>query len=179
MKLLLVVVCLLPICMAAGGFPTQDDSNATLGVRIVPTSFTDKGTRNITLIDSSQHFSVVLTNIGKDTIRLWRESCSWGYFNLSFEVQYPGGKQVLVTRKQRVWEKNYPDWMIIPPGDHLVIEVTFDPNIWQNSPLPAPGQQQTVSLRAVYESADSKEAKANKVWSGRAVSPANTYTLFR
>jgi hypothetical protein len=69
--------------------------------------------------------------------------------------------------------------MTIPPGDHLVIEVTFDPDIWQSSPLPAPGRQRTISLRAVYESGATKEAKANQVWSGKAVSPTSTYTLIR
>ena len=150
-----------------------------LTLRIVPTSFTGTGTRGITLIDPSQHFSVVLTNVGKNRIRLWREWCSWGYFNLSFEAQDENGTQVMVTKKPREWEKNYPDLMVIPPGDHMVFEVTFDPAIWQNSPRPEPGQQRIVSLRAVYQSADSKESKAKKVWSGKVVSPKNTYTLFR
>jgi len=179
MKRALIVVCLLLTTSALRALSAQEDTAVSLAVRIVPTSFTETGNRGITLIDPSQHFTVVVTNVGKDTIRLWRESCSWGYSNLSFEAQDEDGTQVMVAKKQREWEKNYPDWMVIPPGDHLVFEVTFDPATWGHAPLPKPGQQRTVSLRAVYESADSKEAKANKVWSGKVVSPKNTYTLFR
>jgi len=157
----------------------QDDAAVSLSLRIVPTSFTGTGARAITLIDPSQHFAVVLTNVGKSPVRVWRETCSWGYSNLSFEVQDQDGSLVTVTRRQRPWEKNFQDWMVLPPGDHLVFDVTFDATTWQHAPLPEPGRQRTVGLRAVYESADGKEARANKVWSGKVVSPQNPYTLFR
>ena len=175
----LIPVYLLLIASAVSALSAQEGSSVSLAVRIVPTSFSGTGTRAITLIDPSQHFTVVLTNVGKNPIRLWREWCSWGYFNLSFEAQDQDGTKVTVTKKQREWDKNYPDWMIIPPGDHMVFEVTFDAVTWRTPPTPEPGKQRVVSLRAVYESADTKEARAHEVWSGKVVSPQNIYTLFR
>lgn len=179
MKRALIAVCLLLIAFAVRPLSAQEDSAVALAVRIVPTSFNETGGRAITLFDPSQHFSVVLTNVGKNPVRLWREWCSWGYFNLSFEATDQDGARVTVTKNPREWNKNYPDWMIIPPGDHMVIDVTFDAITWRNAPTPEPGQQRTVSLRAVYESADGEDAKTNKVWTGKVSSPENTYTFYR
>jgi hypothetical protein len=178
MKAPLIGVPLL-LALAAGVLPSQTDSAASLSVRIVPSGFTATGTRSIVLLDPMQHFNVVVTNTGKTTTRLWRESCSWGYANLSFEVQEQDGTTLRVVKKPRTWEKNVPDWMVIPPGDHLVLEVAFDPATWQSPPMPRPGQQRLVSLRAVYETGDTPEASAGHVWSGRVVSPLNSYTIFR
>ena len=174
-----IAACLLLVVAATGSFTPQEDPNAPLAVRIVPSGFTDTGTRSILLADRSQHFSVVITNTGKNTIRLWKESCSWGYRNLSFEAEVEGKGSVHVTKKERGWEKNFPDWIAVPPGDHLVLEVSFDPVVWQNSPLRQPGDHRLVSLRAVYESAADKESQAHQVWSGKVVSPRNTYTIFQ
>jgi hypothetical protein len=179
MKQALFAVGLLLLALAAGPSSAQEDSAVGLAVRIVPTGFTETGGRAITLFDPSQHFSVVITNVGKSPVRLWRDWCSWGYFNLSFEATDQDGMRVAVTKNQRAWDKNYPDWMIIPPGDHMVIEVAFDAATWRNAPVPPPGQQRTVKLRALYEVPADAEAKTNKVWTGKASSPENTYTLFR
>jgi hypothetical protein len=179
MKRIFIALSLLLIVVAAQASRPKRDSVDSLAVRIVPSGYTDMGTRSITLIDPSQHFAIVLTNIGSHPIRLWRNWCSWGYFNLSFKVQDQEGRTFVVKRKQRPWNKNYPDWMIIPPGDHMVIKVAFGSSKWQNSPLPKPGLQRVVKLQAVYESAESKEAKKHGVWCGKVSSPENTYTIFR
>jgi hypothetical protein len=150
-----------------------------LSLRIVPNSFSDSGPRGIILTGASQHFHAVLTNTGKSTIRLWQDSCSWGYSNLSFEAEDQDGKKIAIIRKQRGWEKNFPDWIAIPPGDYLVLDIKFDDNTWQNPPLLDPGQQKLMNLRAIYESTPTKEARANKIWSGKVVSPKNAYALFR
>jgi len=167
------------LVLAAGVLSPQTESTASLTVRIVPSGFTDTGTRSIVLQDKSQQFQVVVTNTGKDTVRLWRETCSWGYPNLSFEVVDQSGTTVRVIKKSRGWEKNVPVWMAIPPGDHLVLEVAFDPTTWQNAPMPRAGQQRVFDMRAVYEIGETPEAKANHVWSGRVVSAVNSYTIFR
>ncbi len=151
----------------------------TIAVRIAATGFNDASGRTIVLFDPSQHFAVVLTNTGASPIRLWRETCSWGYANLSFEATDPSGARTSVTRKPIVWEKDHPDYMIVPPGDHMVIDVAFDATTWKNAPLPKQGEHRTVNLRAVYESGPSPEAKTDKVWTGKVVSADNAYTIFR
>jgi hypothetical protein len=171
------VVCAFLVAAVGGILRAQADSDV-LSVRIVPTNFADAGPRGITLSGPSQHFSVVITNIGRDSIRLWRQTCSWGYANLSFEAKDANGATVAVTKKQRGWEKNFPDWITIPPGDHFVVDVAFDVASWQNSPLPKAGQQKLVSLRAFYEIPADPETKANKVWVGKVASPQNMYAIF-
>ena len=131
------------------------------------------------MFDPSQHFAVVITNTGTTPIRLWRETCSWGYANLSFEATDASGARTSITRKPVVWEKDHPDYMIVPPGDHMVIDVTFDAATWRNAPLPKQGEHRTVNLRALYESAASPEAKTDQVWIGKASSANDAYTIFR
>lgn len=170
---------LLLMALAVGPLSAQEGYAVALAVRIAPTGHTEVGGRAITLFDPSQHFAVVVTNIGKKPVRLWREWCSWGYFNLYFEATDEKGARVVVRKNPREWTKNFPDWMIIPPGDHMVVDVTFDATTWGSAPLPEPGQNRTVSLRAVYESTDGEDAKENKVWTGKVSSPECEYTLFR
>jgi hypothetical protein len=179
MERLLISVLLGLTVFAANPAPAREDHNMAIAVRIVPTSFNDAGGRVITLSDPSRHFSVVITNVGDKPVMLWREWCGWGYFNLSFEMTDQAGAHVAITKKPIGWEKNYPDWMVVPPGDHMVVDVSFDPGIWRNAPMPAAGKSQTIGLRAIYESADSQEAKANRVWTGKVSSPENTYTIIR
>jgi hypothetical protein len=170
---------MLLMALAARPVTAEEDSAMSLAVRIVPTRYTEPGGRVITLFDPADHFSVVLTNVGRDPLRLWRESCSWGYFNLTFEATDEQGTRVTVAKTPRDWNKNFPDWTILAPGDHMVIEVTFDRSTWRDAPLPEPGQQRTVSLRAIYEIPEDDETKSNNLWTGRVASPETTYTLFR
>jgi len=153
--------------------------SSDLSIRIVPSAVSEKGGRTITLFDKAQHFHVVLTNVSKKPMRLWREWCSWGYSNLSFAATDQGGKTTMVTKAPRGWDKNFPDFTIVSPGDHLVVDVTFEPTIWQAAPLPVPGKARTVSLRAVFEIKEDAQTKRNDVWTGKVSSPDETYTLFR
>ena len=60
-----------------------------------------------------------------------------------------------------------------------VFEVSFDPTIWSNPPLPAVGADHTVGLKAIFQIKDSPEAKRHSVWVGRIESPESRYTIFR
>jgi hypothetical protein len=164
------------VALEAVGITAQDDQSPFSVAIAVPTRF---GKRSIELYRPEQHFHVVLTNISKHDVSVWREWCSWGYFNLSFEVTDSEGKTVVVKKKQRGWGKNYPDFATIDPNGNFVIDVTFDPEVWENPPLPEEGKSQTLSIRAIYESAECGEAKESKVWTGRAVSEKKEYTIWR
>ncbi|HEX7508999.1 MAG TPA: hypothetical protein VF550_19655 [Polyangia bacterium] len=153
--------------------------NDAVTVRIVPASFREASGGMLAFFDPSQHFHVVITNGDAKSIRLWREQCSWGYANLSFEARGPDGKVAKITKKPRAWEKNSPDWTTLLPGDHLVLDVTFDVAIWQNAPLPASGQQRTVDMKAIFEIAEDSQTKQNHVWTGKVSSVESKYTIFR
>jgi hypothetical protein len=159
--------------------PAEPAQMATLAVRIVPTSNREKGGRAIELYRSSQHFYVVVTNVSGESIRLWKEWCSWGYFNLSFQVTDEAGRSVEVRKQDRAWTKNFPDWEIIPPGGHHVREVTFDPTIWEGSPLPEANRHRAVRMRAIYEIRPEGATKEHRVWTGQVSSPEESYELWR
>jgi hypothetical protein len=157
----------------------QDAGRADLTVRIIPSRFTETGGRAIELFGPSQHFHAVLTNVTTKPVRLWRDTSSWGYSNLYFEATDQSGRKLVIKKKEVQWDKNVPDWTIVPPGDHFVINVTLDPSTWTNSPAPDPGRQRTVSLRAIFEVSEDAEARKHQVWTGKVSSPTDRYTLFR
>ena len=160
------------------GQEAKESPKPPLAVRIVPMTFQGKGERTITLWQPSHHFYVVLTNVSDKPIRLWKEWCSWGYFCLSFEVKDETDKVTAVMKSPRPWSKNYPDWTIIPPGDHMVFEVTFGSD-WDKPVLPEKGKSMQVKMRAIYEIRPDDDTKKAEVWTGRITSPEETYTIYR
>lgn len=170
MKALILLFAMLP-----GAGPRQVAANEpadTLSIQIVPETFrVDRRWLRL------RQFHVVVTNNGAKPIRLWREWCSWGYFNLSFEARGQDGKPTKITLAPRPWDKNFPDWTAIPPGEHFVIDVNLQEPPWTANPGTMPKPQQTVRLRAIYEIPRDKEAKDNGVWTGRVSSDERAYTF--
>jgi hypothetical protein len=136
----------------------------------VPTIHKEKAGRAI-----QGPFHVVVTNVSKQPVRLWKESCSWGYYNLSFTAAGRDGKTVAVKKLKRAFTSNRPDWMLLPPGDHLVLDVSFEDHIWEDLPVPEANQSLRVSLRAVYEVTE--RSGKYRVWTGRVASPEAVYTI--
>lgn len=124
-------------------------------------------------------FNVIIENLSEHQINLWQEWCSWGYFNLKFQFTDKKGTMWIAKKKEKEWEKNFPDFVSIGPRDKLVIDVMFNPDIWKNVLPPDVGKFTTVSIVAIYESKDSDHAKKREVWSGRLVSNKREYTLVR
>ena len=84
--------------------PAEPAQVAPLAVRVVPTSYREETGRAIQLYRPSQHFHVVVTNVSDESVRLWREWCSWGYFNLSFRVtDEEGGPVEVPISRARVY----------------------------------------------------------------------------
>ena len=178
MKHIRVVICLLLAAFTASKLSAEENASDPITVRIVPTSLNEKGDRAILLSPPPQHFHVVLTNVTKEPIRLWREWCSWGYFTLFFEATDQSGKTVNIKKKPKEWNKNYPDWTIILPGNHMVFDVTFDESTWQNAPLLKAEKPRVARLKAIYEIPENVEAREQKIWTGRVSSPEYTYTFY-
>src|SRR5262245_40821565 len=158
---------------AKGNGPDGAES-PLLSVRIVPTSHDERTGRAI-----AGPFHVVVTNVSKQPAQLWKEWCSWGYFNLSFIAAERDGKTFAVKKREvRGWDKNFPDWMIVPSGDHLVFDVSFAAPIWQDAPLPGASRSRRVLLRAIYEVTEDEQSKKRGVWTGRVASPEAVYTIY-
>lgn len=150
----------------------------SISIKIVPTSVNENGDRLIILRNPSDRFYVVLTNISKEPIRIWKENNSWGYFNLYFQINDKNEKKITVKKKTKGWNKNFPDWTIVPPGYHRVFEVMFDDFLWGKLPLPEKGESALIKLQAVYEIHETKEAKDYKIWTGKVLSDENEYIYF-
>lgn len=172
---------LLGVGVAAGSMGARRSEAAIpvpLDVRIVPTSYREEVGRAIRFGPTSPHFHVVVTNISDKPVRLWREWCSWGYFNLSFDVTDESGRSVTVRKRERVWHKNWPDWDVISPGGHQVREVTFDPETWIDTPLLDLKGREVIRMKAVYSIRPDEKSEEHAVWTGHVSSPEDSYTLW-
>ncbi|WP_435016226.1 hypothetical protein TA3x_003790 [Tundrisphaera sp. TA3] len=179
MKRFTWVACAVLLILTAGGRAIEPQASTPLSVRIVPTSYHEKTGRSIVLRQPSDHFAVVITNVSDRPVKLWREWCSNGYFNLSFVATGEDGEPVVVRKKPRGWDKNYPDATIVPPGDHMVLEVTFDEAIWQGLSLPGKNRSRTLKLKAEYSVEGSQQAEEHGVWVGRASSPEESFAIWK
>jgi len=173
-----ILFCNLSIIAALERSYAEEKPAEALSVRIVPTNFRETVGRSITLWQPTQHFHVIITNSSDKPLRLWKEWCSWGYYNLYFEATDKDGKKSHVKKMPRGWTKNFPDWITVFPGDHKVFEVTFDAT-WRGAPVPPKGKSHKINLKAVFEIGEDKDTKQNQVWTGKVSSPELPYTIYR
>src|SRR6188472_4536687 len=68
-------------------------------------------------LNTGDHFHVLVKNVSDAPLRLWTDKYSWGYGNLSFEQVAADGTVTKVKKKPRGWDKNFPDWLELQPGD--------------------------------------------------------------
>ena len=137
------------------------------------------GQRTIQVGRQTTRFHVIIENSSERQVNLWREWYSWGYFNLKFQITDEKGVTWIARKKEKEWEKNFPDFVSVDPRDKMVIDVTFSPDIWENVLPPDTEQSTTVSMIAIYESEDSEDARKRGIWSGLLVSDKRKYTLLR
>ena len=135
--------------------------------------------RTIQVGRQATRFHVIIENSSERQVNLWRERYSWGYFNLKFQITDEKGATWIARKKEKEWEKNFPSFVSVDPRDKMVIDVTFNPDIWENVLPPNTEQSTTVSMIAIYESEDSEDTRKRGIWSGRLVSDKREYTLLR
>jgi hypothetical protein len=122
-------------------------------------------------------FYVILTNVSKEPQSAFRTSNSWGYYALSFEMQMPDGRIVVITKKPVGFTRNMPSTFVIPPGEQMVYPVRLD-NEWDAvPPLPKADETLAVTIKAIYEVKSTPESAEQKVWTGRAESKGYHFDL--
>ena len=132
-------------------------------------------------LNESDRFHVLVTNVSGTPKRLWTERYSWGYSNLSFELIGKGGTVVKIAKKPTGWDKNFPDWFELGPGETFVLDVNWfgDNVIWDNVPSRGKGSKaKLIKLRAVYQSAADEESTKLGVWTGKIESTLGTYAIW-
>ena len=98
---------------------------------------------------------------------------------LSFRITDENRKATLVKRVPRGYQKNGPSWTVIPAGNHMVFEVSLNPNEWTPDTLPEKGKSRTVRIQAIFEIREDEDSKEHKVWTGKVFSKERTYTIHR
>ncbi|MCP5424539.1 MAG: hypothetical protein H6970_05670 [Gammaproteobacteria bacterium] len=149
----------------------HSDLSATIAVPL------HDGSRMIDLYSPDNHFHVILSNHSDTVLHLWREWCSWGHYNLSFEITDEQGKTWIVSKQDKNWTKNFPDFLELSPAESLVFDVNFNPKIWKDSPISGASGSKKVVMRAIYRVEASDESKKAGVWTGEIASPAQEYVL--
>lgn len=115
------------------------------------------------------HFHVIISNISTNVIRLWDESCSWGYEALSFQFADHAGNHWAVKKGPAFWTSNYPRWWRLDPGESGAIDVDFAQR-WEGFRHATNQQPFAVTVSAVYEIRADENTPDSGVWSGKIVS---------
>lgn len=154
------------------------DSAEPFTLTVVPSRSSPQG-RSITIADDkASEFYVVLTNVSKDTQRVFEYWNSWGSRTVSFEFTTPDGKKVVISKGDEVWTMNFPSTFLIPRGEHQVYAIRLDKR-WETRPkLTADADAKTqITFKAIYRVTDTPEATKQKVWTGRIESKTYDFAL--
>jgi hypothetical protein len=150
-------------------------------LQIIPTTYSSRISPDAAIVfDYTNHFHVLLTNTSTAPIILFEEWNSFGYYGLSFEITYPDGRTVRSVKKPRGWDKNFPSTVTIVPGGFYVFNVTFEPDIWQNSLFneKRAGDGARCRMRAIYAIEPSEESCEEHAWTGTIASAKTVYTVW-
>ncbi len=165
--------------------PAEEKPVAPLSIAVV---IPKKGnTRSITCWNENSHFHVVLKNESDTSINLWEEWNSWGYFGLSFVVKDETGKEHIMKKKMRGWDKNAPTTVTLDPGDMYVFDVRYQGEEWEGAKFPYGKDIQRrrskmipfYHIKAVYEIREDENSKKQKVWTGRIESEEVKTAVYR
>ncbi len=116
---------------------------------------------------SDKKFFVCFRNDGSAPIKLLAEACSWGYEAISFDVVNPTGKSFRITRKLRIWDKNYPMPVPVNPGAAVVRGVDLKDGTWEGVPADMEGPAKGWKVRVVLNVAAETYLAQEHFWLGR------------
>jgi len=141
------------------------------------------------VLDLSRPFHVILTNRTSHNLTVWKDSCSWGYFNLSFEFTGKDGKTIKVEKNRKVYlTRNGPSGFVVLPGCAYPMTV----NLWGRSSggatewLGTEALRGSMKMKTLYQNTnagspetkqvsgaltvDSKKKPVAPIWIGRVAS---------
>ena len=106
------------------------------------------------------------SNTSSEQQAVWQYGNSWGYQTISFELTTVAGKKFLVSRREEGFTVNFPSTFLIEPGEHQVFAIQLDKR-WETQQSLPKTNEESISLRAIYEVPPTPEAARYKVWTGR------------
>lgn len=108
-------------------------------------------------VDKEQDFSfyakVVIKNNTDAIASFYEDWNMWGYFNIAFQVRSTRGIDTLY-KKMRNWDKNFPSYEALFPGDSMVMYFHLRDTKYESSPfegyLPMP-EKGLLGIKAIYK----------------------------
>ena len=135
------------IAFAAITYFVSQSYASNCSLEIEPTHVTKAGA-SIKLGADNPEFYVVIRNTSSTPMKVWKEWCSWGWYNMSFQIERAKGKSFKITKGRHIWTWNFPDSAIILPHESFVWPVTFNDD-WD---LPAGfDSSDPVRLTAIFQ----------------------------
>jgi hypothetical protein len=115
---------------------------------------------------------VIVENVSDGPQQHFEEWNSWGYDNVEIAWRADDHRTGTVRKVPGAWDRNAPTTITLQPGDSLVREVTFNPELWQGWPEMLHSTRWVVT--ATYRSLDDRQVGA---WTGEATSPSRSVLI--
>jgi hypothetical protein len=132
---------------------------ADWSLEIVPTDVTEEAA-GITLNELTPEFHVILRNTSEHPLKIWKERCSAGWFNLSFRIKRTDGTTFEIRKAGRGWTWNGPDPYLVFPKRSFVWSVKFGKDWILPTDLKVPTP---VQMTAVFEEEQDGDLKKGMV----------------
>jgi hypothetical protein len=110
---------------------------------------------------SPNQFRIVIANISRGPVRIWKEQCSWGYEALALEVKSGDELPKLIKPRTSSWRRNLPQFRTLEPGEKYTLNYGADD--W---PGLLTASKQRLQIRAHYTVRSDEDATRANVWTG-------------
>ena len=175
----------------------DEGSPVNSGQRLVNKGVSQKPPFSITVVpqDSGDHgqwismrqagfikpFYVVLTNTTSEPQSVFEAWNGWGYKAITFELLTEDCQRVVVSRKDKDFDKNYPSTFIVPPGENYVYTIALTNEDWTAVPSLRFSNVEAVAvhLKAIYQLTPTRASRkvGKRIWIGRVESNDYTFQL--
>jgi len=85
-------------------------------------------------LNSCLNVNVLIINHTDTVTSFFEDWNSWGYFNISFQIR-SGDTTYTVYKKDRDWDKNFPSFKTLFPGDTMQMKFSLNINDCDSSPF--------------------------------------------
>lgn len=128
-------------------------------------------------------FPLILINTSEYPLKLWRDTCSWGYVNPILEMQgidpEKNHQWLILNKFDKYWARNIPDAALLAPGESMVLNLDLKEDIWKNFEFLATRVGKKVRMRVVYRNFVDEQTIKLKVWTGELRTAAQEYVVVK
>ncbi|EMN01814.1 hypothetical protein LEP1GSC021_1623 [Leptospira noguchii str. 1993005606] len=123
--------------------------------------------KSLFIYDSSDKiiFHVLVKNVSNKEIRIWKDWNSWGYDNLSFQIQ-TDQENINIYKEGKEWLKNFPDFWSIKPNEFVILNVNLDIKTWPKL-KELKFKNDRVKIKCIYEIKEDSYTKQYNIWTGK------------